>query len=123
MPRPGLPAVVYFAVVFALLNLARIIPARADLVAVGLAALAGGTWCGLNFWRCRHAHCAVTGVGWLALAVFTFVEAGLGHSLIGGNEPSVFLAVLGAGLAFECAWYLVRGTNAVTPSSEGAART
>jgi hypothetical protein len=65
----------------------------------------------------------VTGAGWLALAVFTFVEAGLGHSLIGGNEPLVFLAVLGAGLVFEGAWYLARGTNAVTPISGRAGRT
>ncbi|MEA2504692.1 MAG: hypothetical protein QOG36_1735, partial [Actinomycetota bacterium] len=26
----------------------------------GLAGLAAGTWCGLNFWRCRQAHCLVT---------------------------------------------------------------
>src|SRR6266542_7089422 len=76
-------------------------------------------WCGLNFWRCRHAHCVITGAGWLALAVFTFVEAGLGRSLIGGNEPPVFLVVLGTGLVFEAAWYLARGSNAVTPISCG----
>src|SRR6266540_2835733 len=123
LPRAGLPAVVYFAAVFTVLNLAGILPTRADLGAVGLAALAAGSWCGLNFWRCRHAHCVVTGAGWLALAVFAFVEAGLGHSLIGGNEPPVFLAVLGTGLVFEGAWYLVRGTNAVPPISGRAGRT
>jgi hypothetical protein len=31
-----------------------------------LAALAAGTWCGLNFWRCRQAYRLVSAAGWLA---------------------------------------------------------
>ncbi len=115
LPSSGLPALLFFATVVALLNIGLILPTRADLAAIGVATLAAGSWCGLTFWRCRHAHCAVTGAGWLALAVFTFVETGLGHSVIGGDEGLLFLAVLGAGLVFEGAWYLVRRTNAVTP--------
>jgi hypothetical protein len=56
--------------------------------------------------------------GWLALSGFVFVEEGMGHSLIAGDEQLVFLAVLGIALAFEFAWYLVRGTNALTRSAE-----
>ncbi len=109
-------AVATFVIVVALLNLAPHLPLRGDLTVVGLAALAGGGWCSLNFWRCRHAHCLVSGPGWLAFAVFVFVEAGLGRSLIGGNEQPVFLGLLALALAFEGAWFLLRRTNAVVPS-------
>ena len=78
----------------------------------GLAALAGGVRCSANFWRCRHAHCVVNGVGWLGLSVFAFGETLLGYSLIQGNEQLVFLGVLVFALGFEVTWYLLRGTNA-----------
>jgi hypothetical protein len=58
LPRTGVPAVVYFAVVIGLLLLAPHLPERAGLSADGLAALVASAWCGLNFWRWRHAHCA-----------------------------------------------------------------
>ena len=48
------------------------------------------------------------------------LEAGLGRSLIHGDEGLVFLGVLGVGLAFEGAWYVVRGTNAVSSRSTRA---
>lgn len=108
-------AIVMVIVVVALLNLAPHLPTRAGLVVDGLAALVGGGWCSLNFWRCRHAHCLVTGVGWLALSVFVFVEAGIGRSSIGGNEQPVFLAILAAALIFEITWYLARHTHAIGP--------
>lgn len=114
LPRTGLPAVLYFGAVIALLMVAPHLPVRAELAVDGLAALVGGGWCGVNFWRCRHAHCLVTSAGWLGLSGFAFVEAGLGRSLIHGYEQPVFLAVLGAGIVFEVAWYLLRGTNALT---------
>ena len=101
-------------VVIGLLNVAPHLPLRPNLAVDGLAALVGGGWCTLNFWRCRHAHCLISGPGWLALAVFAFVEAGVGHSMIGGNEQPFFLAVLGVALAFEAVWYLRHHTNAVT---------
>jgi hypothetical protein len=114
LPRSGLPLVIFFAAVVVLLNVGVVLPARIDLLAVGLASLGAGGWCSLNFWRCRHAHCLVTGTGWLALAGFTFVEAGLGRSLIHGDEGLVFLAVLAAGLVVEAAWWMMQGTNAMT---------
>lgn len=114
MPRSGLSFVMFFAVVIVLLNVGVIFPRRLDLIAIGAAGTAAGAWCAVNFWRCRHAHCVITGAGWLALAAFSFLEAGLGRSLIHGDEGLVFLGVLGVGLAFEGAWYMVRGTNAVS---------
>jgi hypothetical protein len=96
-PRSGVRVLAFFAAVVVLLNVEQLMSRRADLATVGLAALLAGGWCALNFWRCRHAHCALTGAGWLALAVFTFAEAAVGRSLIGGDEPLVFLVVLGLG--------------------------
>jgi hypothetical protein len=103
------------AVVVALLNVAPLLPVRGELAVDGLAALTGGGWCLLNFWRCRHAHCLATGPGWLALSLFAFAEAGLGRSLIAGDEQLVFLGILAAALLFEAAWWLARRTNAVPP--------
>jgi hypothetical protein len=114
-PRRGVGVVVFFAAVVVLINVGQFLPRRADLATLGLAALLAGGWCALNFWRCRHAHCALTGPGWLALAAFTFAEAAVGHSLIGGDEPLVFMVVLGLGLLFEAGWYLRRGTNSLGP--------
>lgn len=121
LPRTGVAAVLFYAVVIALLNIAPHLPERADLAVDGLAALLGAAWCGLNFWRCRHAHCVVTSTGWAALSVLAFAGAGVGHSLIAGDEQPVFLAVLGAGVAFEAAWYVLRGSNSVGRGTGSAA--
>lgn len=106
-------AVTTFVVVIGLLNLAPHLPLRAGLAAVGVAALVGGGWCSLNFWRCRHAHCLVTGPGWLALSAFVFAEVALGRSVIGGDEQLVFIVVLGLAIAFEAIWRLTSHTKAV----------
>src|SRR5215469_16193101 len=52
MPRSGLPLVVFFGAVFVLLNIGVVLPRQLDLAAVGVASLAAGAWCSLNFWRC-----------------------------------------------------------------------
>lgn len=114
LPRAGWPEVAYFAVVVALLGLAGRLPARPGLVVTGLACLGGGAWCAVNFWRCRHAHCLITGIGWLALGVAALTGAGLGHSLLGGADRPAFLGVLAAGVLFEAATYLTRGTYTLT---------
>jgi hypothetical protein len=106
-------AISILVIVVALLNLSPHLPRRADLAVDGLAALIGGSWCTLNFWRCRHAHCLITGPGWLALSIFAFAESGLGHSVIGGYEQPTIVAVLGVSLAFEAFWKLTRHTNAI----------
>ncbi len=113
LPRTGAAAVLFYAVVIALLNVAPHLPERGGLAVDGLAALAGAAWCALNFWRCRHAHCVVTSTGWAALSVLAFTGAGLGHSLIGGDEQPVFLGVLAAAVLFEAVWRLARGTNSI----------
>lgn len=46
--------------------------------------------------------------------MFAAAEAGLGHSLIGGEEQLVFLGILAIGFVFEGVWYLRRHGNAVT---------
>src|SRR5262249_59591808 len=120
-PRTGLPAAAYFAAVIALLGLAQILPARAYLAVDAVAFLAGGTWCALSFWRCRQAHCLLSGSGWLLLALLAAAEAGLGRSLIGGDEQLVFLGILAIGLIFQSAWYLVHRDNAVTPAQTAPA--
>jgi hypothetical protein len=117
LPRTGWPAVIYFAAVTGLLGVAQLLPAPAYLVVDAVAFLAGGSWCALNFWRCRQAHCLLTASGWLLLALLAAAEAGLGHSLIGGDEQLVFLGILAVGLGFECTWYLVHRNNAVTPAA------
>ena len=43
-----------------------------------------------------------------------FVEAGLGHSVIGGYERGAFVVVLVIGCVFEAAWQITRGTTAMT---------
>jgi hypothetical protein len=48
------------------------------------------------------------------LSILSFIETGLGHSVIDGYEQPAFLSVLAMGVAFEGAWYLRRGNNAVT---------
>jgi Kef-type K+ transport system membrane component KefB len=123
LPRTGVPAVLYFAGVVVLLNIGQLMPRRWALLTLAIAALGAGSWCALNFWRCRHAHCVVTGTGWLALGAFTLVEAGMGRSLISGDEGVAFLAVLAAGLVFECAWRASRGSNAITARFPGSAGT
>jgi len=122
LPRTGVSCALYIVAVIALLSIAPHLPTRADLAVDGLAALAAGGWCVLNFWRCRQAHCVIDGVGWLGLAFLAFAGAGIGHSVIGGYEQPVFLGVLLAALAFEGVWRLARGTNAVLLRSQHVSR-
>ena len=112
----GLPVLVYFAGIAGLLSLAPHLAVRAGLAAGGPAALAGGTWCGLNFWRClprarrRQRHR-------LAGAELARIHGGrAGHSLIGGYEQPVFLAVLGRRICARTRRQ-TRGTNAITAST------
>ena len=113
LPRTGWAAALYCAAVIGLFYLAPHLPERGNLAVDGLAALAAAAWCGLNFWRCRHAHCIVTSAGWAALSLLAFTEAALGRSLIGGNEQPVFVAVLAAAVVFEAGWRLARGNSAI----------
>ena len=68
----------------------------------------------LNFWRCREAHCIVSGIGWAALGVLEITEIALGRSLIHRDEGLAFLAILAVAIAFEALWRTRHGTNVVT---------
>ncbi|MGH2926598.1 MAG: hypothetical protein ACRDL8_00150 [Solirubrobacteraceae bacterium] len=70
-------------------------------------------YCLLNFWRCREAHCVISGTGWAALGRFETAEIALGHSLIHRNEGAVFVATLAIAIAFEAYWRTRHGTNAL----------
>ena len=105
---------VYFAMVAALVIAAPFVPTRPGLAVGALAALAASTWCLANFWRCREAHCIVTGAGWAALFALEIVELVIGRSVLHGAESSAFAAILLIGLVFECGWQLAFGTNALT---------
>lgn len=114
LPRSGWPLCLYFIAVAALLSIAAQLPTRPGLALTAASAVAGGAWCSLNFWRCRHAHCIVTGAGWLLLAALALLGAAIGHSLIGGVENLVFLAIPLAGALFELGWYRTHGSYAIT---------
>jgi hypothetical protein len=113
VPRSGWPLISYVAAVIGLMTLAPALPRSGELAMDGMAALAAGGWCALNFWRCGHAHCLISGAGWLGVSLLAFIGAGLGHSLIGGDEQLAFVGVLVVAVVFEVAWYLTRGTNAL----------
>ncbi len=121
-PATGVGCALYLVAVIALLGIAPHLSVRADLGADGLAALAAGSWCLANFWRCRQAHCLIDGTGWLVLAILAFAEAELGRSVIGGHEQAGFVGVLVVALAFECVWRLARGTNAIIRRDERSGR-
>lgn len=113
LPRTGVGVALYFLTIAVAMNASAMLPRRAELVVIGLSAAAAGAWCALNYWRCRHAHCLAGGVAWPALGAFCFVEAGLGRTLIAGDEGLVFVAILVAAIALEAAWSCARGSNAI----------
>jgi hypothetical protein len=118
-PRTGLRCLAFLVGIVALLSIAPHLVTRGQLVVEGIAFLASGGWCALNFWRCRQAHCLISGGGWLGLSFLSFIETGLGHSVINGYEQPVFLGVLAIGVAFEGTWYLRRGDNIVRFGATG----
>ena len=110
---------IYFGAVVGLLVLATALPTRWELAVDTLASLMVGSWCAFNFWRCRHAHCLVTGAGWLILGGFSLVEVGIGRSVVGGYEEAAFYGILAAGILFEWLWVRAYGTHALTRLSGG----
>ncbi len=121
LPRSGWAFCLYFTAVVALVSIADQLSTRGGLAVTAAAALAGGAWCSLNFWRCRHTHCVVTATGWLVLALLALLAllgAALGHSLLGGAENIVFLAILLVGALVEVGWYASHRSHAI-PSPPG----
>src|SRR5438045_160529 len=67
MPRTGLPLVVFYAAVIALLNIGLVLPLprRLDLFAVGIGGLAVGAWCVVDLWRRRTDTCSINRPSWV----------------------------------------------------------
>ncbi len=104
---------IFFAAVALGISVAPVLPTRAGLaLGVGVT-IAASSWCLSNFWRCREAHCIVSGLGWAALALVELTELALGRSMIKGDESLVFVAFLVVALVFECGWSARSGTNAL----------
>jgi hypothetical protein len=104
---------VFFGAVAIAISAATSLPSRPGLALGATATFLAGTYCLLNFWRCREAHCIVSGIGWSGLAVFEIVEITFGRSLIHREESLVFLLVLVVAVAFETVWRRRHGTNVV----------
>jgi hypothetical protein len=105
---------IFFAAVAVGISAAPVLPTRAALILDAVVTFAASGWCLINFWRCREAHCVVSGYGWAGLGLFEVAELALGRSLIMGDEGLVFVAILVAALVFECVWRARSGTNALT---------
>jgi hypothetical protein len=76
----------------------------------GLAVASGyvtviGTYCLLNFLRCRETHCSVTGPGFTLAALLGFAAALVPGPALSwyrtGTEAAVFLVILAAGYGLE----------------------
>jgi hypothetical protein len=80
---------------------------RAGLAMSSTYVTAIGTYCLLNFLRCRETHCAVTGPGFLLTAVLGFAAALTPGPALSwyrtGTIAIVYLVILAAGYAVECA--------------------
>jgi hypothetical protein len=104
---------VFFAAVAIAIAAAPSLSREAGLALDLVATVAASAWCLVNFWRCREAHCIVTGTGWAALAILIAIELVVGRSYVLGSEGLVFLAILLVGVGFEALWRLRHGTNAL----------
>jgi len=104
---------VFFAAVAIAISVAPTLAHEPGLAVDLVATIAASTWCLVNFWRCREAHCIVTGTGWAALAVLVAIELAAGRSFVLGSEGLVFLAILVVGVGFEALWRLRHKTNAL----------
>lgn len=85
------------------------LPVGAGMVLDAAFFLAIGLYCTANFWRCREAHCLVTGAGWTLIGV-TAVAGTVGDH--GWHEPlwMSFLVIWVAGFVFEIVVRLKTGS-------------
>lgn len=124
LPSGGWRCAFFIAIAVGISAAGRI-PTTPGLVLGTATTLVASSYCLLNFWRCREAHCIVSGIGWAALGLFEATEIALGHSLIHRNEGATFLAILVIAVAFEAFWRTRHGTNVLsfidraTPTQSG----
>lgn len=103
----------FFVVIAVGISAAGRAPATPGLAIGAATTFVASGYCLLNFWRCREAHCVVSGSGWAALGLFETAEIPLRHSLIDRNEGAIFVAILVIALTFEAYWRRRHGTNAL----------
>lgn len=86
------------------------LPVRAGMALDALFLLAIGVYCAANFWRCREAHCVITGTGWTAAGLAAMLAAVGGYAW---NDALWiwFLIVWVVGLTFEFAVRRRTGSN------------
>lgn len=101
------------AVVLAGFLVAALLPESVGIWLAGILYLAVGGYCSLNFWRCREAHCIVTGIGFTVLGLAVLAAAVGARTVVFEHEGSVLLGVLAAAIAFEAAWRWRHGSNVV----------
>ena len=88
------------------------LPVRAGMALDALFLITIGIYCAANFWRCREAHCVVTGTGWTATGLAAIVAAVGGYAWNDLLWIS-FLAVWVVGVAFEFTVRRRTGSNAL----------
>ena len=97
-PAGVLMAVAFFAAGAAMGGRAGLALASAYVTVIG-------TYCLLNFLRCRETHCGVTGPGFLLAAALGSAAALVSGSALSwyrtGTEAAVFLMILAGGYALE----------------------
>lgn len=101
---PGLLVAVGVYIVSSLL------PLSGGLALTGVYFLAIGSYCGVNVWRCREAHCAITSIGWSLLGLLALAVIAPGLQWL-GPLWGVFLAIGLVGYAFEAAWSSRHSSN------------
>jgi hypothetical protein len=118
--RPALiPAAVLLGVLAG--QVADALPSRYAMLPALVFFLELGGWCGLNFARCREAHCLITGAAFGGLAIAALVAVGLDRNWY--NLLSLMIVpVVFAAFVFEAAWQRRQGSNAVRFGRSGAAR-
>lgn len=104
---------IFFGLVWVAIAMRPNLGVRPGLVLAAVATLAAASWCLVNFWRCREAHCALSGPGWAMLGAVELAGAVVGRSVVDRTESILFIAVLIAAYSFEFAWRARRGTNAL----------
>jgi hypothetical protein len=87
-----------------------LLPDRYSQFAITAGWFAASLMCLWNFRSCRRFHCAITGPGFLGIAILSLVEALGIINLQEWIEWSIFLAVLAIGFGFEYMYKLREGT-------------
>lgn len=97
----GCTGLCFALIVFAL---ASSLPPEAGLLLGSSWCLWAGSYCLVNYWRCRETHCMVTGPGWLAVGLVGVISAasGMWFSRNAVLDAAVLVVLLGYGL--EWVW-------------------